>query len=65
MSVWHSRIYKDQVTGEVVAQYMRPDGVSWVSSMTTEEMDAREEARRSIRDKTNTEVDENEGKGTE
>ena len=63
MSVWHSRIYKDPATGEVVARYMSPDGVGWMSSVTTEEMDAREEARRSVRD--GIAVEEDEGKGTE
>ena len=49
MSVGHTRTYKDPATGEVVARYISEDGENWVMTITTEEVEKREDTRRSIR----------------
>ena len=45
---WHTRTYADPATGEVVSRYVSLDGKKWMPAYSTEEVDAREQARRSV-----------------
>lgn len=45
---WHLRTYTDPTTGEVVSRYISIDGENWMLAFNTEEVDSREDARRSV-----------------
>lgn len=49
MTAWHTRIYTDPATGEIVARYVSLDGELWLSAMSADDVADREQARRSIR----------------
>ena len=49
MTTWHTRTYEDPASGDVVARYVSLDGENWLVALSSDEVTAREEARRAIR----------------